>query len=54
MRKLIKGVNDLESQYPEIAKQWDLEKNEGVKPNEVFAHSNIILIIIRCRNYSKL
>ena len=40
-RKLIPGINDLESQYPEIAKQWDLEKNEGVKPSEVFAHSNL-------------
>ena len=34
------GINDLASQYPEIAKEWDVEKNDGIKPTEVFAHSN--------------
>ena len=34
------GVNDLESQFPKVAEYWDYEKNGGVKPSEVFAHSN--------------
>lgn len=36
---VIKGKNDLLSQYPEIAKEWDYENN-GKRPDEVFAHSN--------------
>ena len=40
MRKLIKGVNDLESQFPEVAEYWDYDKNGGKKPSEVFAHAN--------------
>ena len=28
--KLIPGVNDLETLYPEVAAQWDNEKNEAV------------------------
>ena len=37
--KLLKGFNDLESQYPEVVKDWDFERNID-KPNEVFAHAN--------------
>lgn len=37
---LIPGVNDLASQYPEIAAEWDYERNEGVQPNQVFSQSN--------------
>ena len=40
MRKLIKGVNDLESQFPKVAEYWDYDKNDGKKPSEVFAHAN--------------
>jgi len=36
---IIKGKNDLLSQYPHIAKQWDYSKNPQ-PPDEVFAHSN--------------
>lgn len=36
--RLLIGFNDLESQYPEIANEWDYDKNVK-KPNEVFAHS---------------
>lgn len=34
-RKIIKGVNDLQTLYPDIAKEWDLEGNDGVTPDEV-------------------
>ena len=37
---LVKGVNDLLTTHPEIAKEWDYEKNEE-KPDEVMAGSNI-------------
>lgn len=40
MRKLIKGVNDLESQFPEVAEYWDFDKNGGKKASDVFAHAN--------------
>lgn len=33
-RKVVKGVNDLLSLYPELALEWDYEKNE-LKPDEV-------------------
>ena len=37
---LVKGINDLATTNPEIAKEWDYEKNEE-KPDEVMAGSNI-------------
>ena len=37
---LVKGVNDLKTTHPEIAKEWDYEKNKE-KPDEVMAGSNI-------------
>jgi len=36
---IIKGVNDLQSQYPLTADQWDYSKNQ-LNPDEIFAHSN--------------
>lgn len=39
-RRAIKGVSDLESLYPEIAKEWDYAKNENLKPSEVKSGSN--------------
>ena len=38
-RKVLAGFNDLETLYPEIAKEWDYEKN-AIKPSEVIAMSN--------------
>lgn len=38
-KKVYKGENDLQSQFPNIAKYFDEYKN-GVKADEVFAHSN--------------
>lgn len=38
-RKVLKGYNDFESKYPEIAKEWDHERNER-GPDEYLAHSS--------------
>lgn len=38
-KKVIPGVNDLETLYPKIADEWDYENNNGVKPSEVLADS---------------
>ena len=35
------GFNDLESQYPWVAEEWDYEKNYPITPREVQAHANI-------------
>lgn len=35
-----KGVNDLLSQYPNIANQWDYEKNMDITPEKVSVHSS--------------
>ena len=37
---VIPGVNDLASQYPEIAKEWDYEKNGDVRPENVIAKTS--------------
>ena len=34
-RRLLKGYNDLLTTHPEIAKQWNMEKNHGVAPDDV-------------------
>lgn len=36
---VVKGINDLQSQQPLLAGQWDSEKNQ-LHPDEVHAHSN--------------
>ncbi len=39
-KKIIrKGETDLESLYPYLAKEWNFEKNKGIKPSEVFSNS---------------
>lgn len=38
-RKVIKGVNDLQTLYPKIAAEWDYEGNGGVLPSEVSANT---------------
>ena len=37
---IIPGVNDLETLYPDIAKEWDYELNGDIKPNQIFPKSN--------------
>ena len=39
-RTLYPGFNDLESTYPNIAKDWNYEKNGDLKPNQVAPKSN--------------
>lgn len=34
-RKLLVGFNDLQTKFPDIAAEWNYEKNEGIKPSEV-------------------
>lgn len=38
-KKVLTGFNDLATKYPEIAKEWDVEKN-SIKPSEVLPGSN--------------
>lgn len=38
-QKVLKGFNDLESQFPSVAKEWDYSKNKK-KPYEVTSKSN--------------
>lgn len=38
-RKLLIGFNDLESQKPEVATEWDYEKNHPLKPSELTKRS---------------
>lgn len=39
MRKLIPNINDLKTEYPDIAKEWDTNQNDGLLPSEVLSHS---------------
>lgn len=39
-RTVLKGYNDLASCYPEIAKEWNYDKNDELKPDEVLTQSN--------------
>ena len=42
-RKVWIGYNDLESQYPEIVKDWDYELNDNLKPTDVVCGSNKVV-----------
>ena len=39
-RGLIKGKNDLATLFPGVAKEWDLQKNQGYSPDMVTAGSS--------------
>lgn len=39
-RVAMPGVDDLETLYPEIAKEWDYDKNGGVLPSQIRPYSN--------------
>lgn len=58
MAKLIKGVNDLATMYPQLASEWDYDKNEGLTPSDVTAGSTrkVWWIGIKCghRFHSKI
>lgn len=34
-KNVMKGFNDFASRYPELMKEWDWEKNAGIKPDEI-------------------
>lgn len=38
--RVLKGYNDLETAHPELLKEWDYEKNNPLKPDEVTVFSN--------------
>ena len=37
--KVICGYNDLQTLFPNVAKYWDYEKNDGLKPSQISAKS---------------
>ena len=39
-RKVLKGYNDLATNNPKLAKEWDFDLNENLKPDEVTQKSN--------------
>ena len=39
-KTIISGVNDLESKAPNLAKEWDYCRNNGISPKQVALHSN--------------
>lgn len=39
-RVVLAGFNDLESQFPKIARTWDYDSNGNVLPSQVIAHSS--------------
>ncbi len=49
---LIKGTNDLATMFPDIALQWDYDKNGEIKPDEVFPRSNKV-VYWRCDKYGQ-
>lgn len=40
-RKVLPGFNDLETLYPDVAAQWDREKNGSLSPRDVSTGSKI-------------
>lgn len=40
-RKVVPGENDFATFYPDLAKEWDYEKNNGLLPTEIHPMSNI-------------
>ena len=38
--RVVAGINDLATTHPEIAKEWDYERNAHLTPNQVLAGSN--------------
>ncbi len=39
-KKVLKGYNDLETLNPTLAKEWNYEKNSGLKPEDVMPNSS--------------
>lgn len=49
-KQILPGYNDLRSQMPALAEEWDLEKNNGLTPEMVSVGSNKI-VWWKCRTY---
>lgn len=47
--KVIKGENDLQTKYPDIAQEWDFCKNIPLLPNEISVHSSL-KVWWKCKN----
>lgn len=54
-RKAVSGINDLETLYPEIASEWDVENNNGVLPKDVspFTYTSYYWICPKGHSYKK-
>lgn len=39
-KKIIPGENDLQTLFPEIAAEWDIERNNGLSPKDISAYSH--------------
>lgn len=39
-QKILPGYNDLQTRYPQVAKDWDFEKNYPLKPDEIMPGSD--------------
>ncbi len=39
-KKVLKGFNDLQTENPDLAKEWNYEKNNGLTPDDVTSNSN--------------
>ena len=48
-RKVMKGVNDLLSQYPIIAKEWNYERNGKLKPEDI-VYGSTKVVWWKCSN----
>lgn len=52
MVKLVKGQNDLLSQYPACINEWDFNKNHPLSPDAVVAGSSKKVWWICCKGHS--
>ena len=50
--KVISGENDLATLYPDIAKDWDFDKNGNLTPNEIFPYNNTPVYWKCCNGHS--
>ena len=39
-KRIVSGINDLATNNPELAKEWDYEKNQGITPEQIAPQSN--------------
>ena len=49
-KKLLAGYNDLATTHPEIAEEWDYNKNYPITPSDVMAGSNNRKYWFLCKN----